>query len=85
MTKIIEKIQLVDENDTYELWVADVPGVELICYAVINKKFDVAEMSTSILANARKFLIMLDEWEKNPNKDEDVVRDLPDFGPEIVQ
>lgn len=71
----------IASNDNYTLNVCDLPGVELTCYGVVNRKYGVVEMSTSVLANARKFLEMLDRWEKSP-PDEEVTRDLPDFGPQ---
>lgn len=80
MTKTITKMALVDENETYVLWTAEIPGLEIPCYGVFHKKWDICEMSTSVLANARKFLTMLHEWEVNPKGSS--VSNLPDFGPE---
>ena len=74
----------IADNDNYRLCVCDgVPGVGMPCYGVINKKWGVIEMSTSVLANARKFFEMLDKWEKEPP--EDGLPGLPDFGPEVMQ
>lgn len=74
--------ELIDQNENYLLHVCEeLPGVDSgRCYGVIHKKYGVVEMSTSVLANARKFLTMLDKWERDP-PDEEVTRDLPDFGP----
>lgn len=74
----------IDSNENYTLNVCDLPGVDLTCYGVVNRKWGVVEMSTSVLANARKFLEMLDRWEREP-PNEEVSRDLPDFGPGYVQ
>lgn len=74
----------IDSNENYTLNVCDLPGVDDTCYGVVNRKYGVVEMSTSVLANARKFLEMLDRWEKEP-PNEEVTRDLPDFGPEMIQ
>lgn len=81
-----KKVELgpqIDENDNYSLNVCDLAGVDLPCYGVINKKWGVVEMSTSVLANARKFLEMLDKWEKTPP--EEGASSLPDFGPDVMQ
>lgn len=82
--KEVKVIAEIDQNDNYTLNVCAIPGVDLLCYGIINKKWGVVEMSTSVLANARKFLDMLDKWEKDP-PDEGVTAGLPDFGPEAMQ
>ena len=76
----------IDENENYTLSVyTALPGVEMVpCYGVANKKYGVVEMSTSVLANARKFLEMLDRWEREP-PNEEVIRDLPDITPDFIQ
>lgn len=74
----------ISSNENYTLNVCDLPDVALTCYGVINRKYGVVEMSTSVLANARKFLEMLDRWEREP-PDEGVTRELPDFGPGYMQ
>lgn len=84
LTKEMKIGTLISENENYTLNVCDLPGVDLTCYGVVNRKYGVVEMSTSVLANARKFLEMLDRWEREP-PDEEVTRELPDFGPGYVQ
>jgi len=81
-TKTPKLGEKIDENENYILYVCEeLPGVDSgRCYGVVHKKYSVVEMSTSVLANARKFLTMLDRWEREP-PDEEVTRDLPDFGP----
>lgn len=81
------KVQIgtqIAENDNYMLCVCELAGVDLPCYGLINKRWGVVEMSTSVLANARKFLEMLDKWEKTPPDDE-TAAGLPDFGPDVMQ
>jgi hypothetical protein len=70
--------ETIDDNAHYFLTTADLPGVDLRCYAIVSKKYGVVEMSTSVLANARKFLQMLAKWEEAP-PDDDVDSDLPDM------
>lgn len=71
--------ETVSETEHYALVVADVPGVDTTCYAIINRRYRVVEMSTSILANAKKFLEMLEQWISNPPGDETSPAALPDF------
>ena len=68
------------ENDNYEMHVAEIPGVDIPCYAIVNKRYGVVEMHTSVLANAKKLCEMLDRWEKEPPSEGDVIG-LPDLGP----
>lgn len=68
----------IDENENYILGVVELKGVDLPCYGVINKRFGVCEMSTSMLANARKLHKMLNDWEIDPPKEDE--SSLPDMG-----
>lgn len=80
-TKEIKIGSTISENEHYTLAVCELPEVSLPCYGVVNKRYGVVEMSTSVLANARKFLGMLNKWEMEPQ--EDIERDLPDFSPDL--
>jgi hypothetical protein len=53
----------IDEREKYSLHVVKIPETPVDVYGVINKEFDVLEMSTSVLCNARKMLEALEEWE----------------------
>lgn len=76
--KELELKQFIDENEHYRLHVVRLPDMEVDVYGVVHKSWGVLEMSTSVLANARKFLTMLNEWELNPGKG-DVEAALPDL------
>lgn len=78
----VTKIDKITENDNYELWVAKLPEVPLNCYAAINKRYKVVEMSTSVLANAFKMVGMLDGWASSPTGEEEVLGELPDLVPD---
>lgn len=58
--KLVEKIT---ENDNYELWVGKLPDSVTNTYVVMNKRYGVAEMSTTILSHAKKMTSSLNEWE----------------------
>lgn len=77
----IELLKLITENENYALWVAKLPDVALPVYAAQNKETEVIEMSTSVLANAKKMVDMLDLWLKNP-LEEEVVGELPEIIPD---
>lgn len=80
MTTEVKLYETVAETDNYALVVADVPGVDTTCYAIIHRKYRVIEMSTSILANAKRFLYMLETWVTAPPEDEsNPTPTLPDF------
>lgn len=77
--KKLEIKTLIGENEHYELHIVRLPDMDLDSYGVLHKKWGVLEMSTSVLANARKFLSMLDEWERNPSSASSVEDMLPDM------
>lgn len=79
MKKAIKLGDPIDETGLYYLCVADLPGVDLPCYAVVSKVYGVVEMSTSVLANAKKFLEMLTEWAETPPGSKEELEELPDF------
>jgi len=53
----------IDEKAKYALHIVKVPDTPTDVYGIIHKDFDVLEMSTSVLCNARKMLVALEEWE----------------------
>lgn len=59
----VELKKQIDEKEHYSLWVVKTPDCQTDTYGIINKDFEVLEMSTSVLCNARKMLSALDEWE----------------------
>ena len=71
---------LIAENDNYTLNVCELPDATIPVYGIVNKKYGVVEMSTSVLANAKKFLQMLNKWELEPPEEEDNA--MPDFSPD---
>lgn len=62
----IKIVKVIDENEHYDLTVAELPGVDLPCYALVNRGTGVVEMSTSVLPNAKKFHKMLNSWTLDP-------------------
>jgi hypothetical protein len=79
MEELIKK-KKISENENYELWVAKVPGVDVDCYAIINRDFGVVELSTSILANAHRLLDRLNNWILHPgNADTDSLPDITEL------
>lgn len=74
-------LKTIGENDYYTLNVVELKGVDLPCYGIIHKENKVCEMSTSVLANAKKLHSMLNEWELHPDKGDGTA--LPDFMPDM--
>jgi hypothetical protein len=73
----VELKKKIDENEHYSLWVVKVPDTQVDVYGIVNKEFEVLEMSTSVLCNARKMLTALDGWESGtPANDDNVLPDL---------
>ena len=68
----------IAENDNYDLWVAKLPDTPTDVYAIVNKQYGVVEMSTSVLAHARKMHNSLNEWESGKEPDP-IVDALPDM------
>lgn len=86
----IRILQELEGNENYTLVTAELPGVDLPCYGIVNRTTGIVEMSTSVLPNARKFFNMLNSWEISPPSDgagdgeDGEPGSLPDM-PEIVQ
>lgn len=73
-------LKTIGENENYTLNVVELKGIDLPCYGIVHKENKVCEMSTSVLANAKKLLTMLNEWELHPEQENDT---LPDFSPDM--
>lgn len=75
----IEIKQPIDENENYILGVVAAPdGAGYDGYGVVNKKWGVVEMWTTLLAQAKEHLNMLNKWELG-TKDEEKDLSLPDM------
>jgi hypothetical protein len=77
MVNNVELKKKVDEKEHYSLWVVKIPDTPVDVYGIVNKEFDVLEMSTSVLCNARKMLAALDGWENGIPANEDSI--LPEI------
>jgi hypothetical protein len=73
----VELKKKIDEKEHYALWVVKVPETAVDVYGIVNKEFEVLEMSTSVLCNARKMLSALNEWEGSGAANADAI--LPDL------
>jgi hypothetical protein len=79
----MEVIKTVEANEFYSLCVVRLPDSPAPVYSVVHTEHSVPEISTSILANARKMLKMLTEWERNPDSAE-AQNELPHITPEML-
>lgn len=78
MDENVQFKEQISENDKYELWVAKLPDSPVLSYAIVNKKYGVVEMSTTILSHAKKMHSSLNEWEtgREPNVQIDALPEI---------
>lgn len=53
---------IIDENAHYQLAVVKLPDVPVDVYGVINKQYNVCEMSVSVLPQARESFGQFNKW-----------------------
>lgn len=54
--------QVIDENDFYKLAVVQLPDVPVDVYGVVNKQYNVCEMSVSVLPQAKESFSHFTKW-----------------------
>lgn len=75
MTFIVK--QVIDENDFYQLAVVQLPDVPVDVYGVVNKQYNVCEMSVSVLPQAKESFSQFTKW-----MSDDAGKGLPDLATE---
>lgn len=66
--------QVIDENEHYQLAVVQLPDVPVDVYGVVNKQYNVCEMSVSVLPQAKESFAQFTKWIT-----EEATRGLPDM------
>lgn len=73
--------QVIDENDFYKLAVVQLPDVPVDVYGVVNKQYNVCEMSVSVLPQAKESFGQFTKWMQDDATKGSGLPDLADETP----
>lgn len=60
MTIIVKEV--IEENDFYKLCVVQLPDVPVDVYGIVNKAYNVCELSVSVLPQAKESFSQFTKW-----------------------